>query len=112
VMVAVKLNEGREFDADAFHDYVEGQCTGGDMDRKWKPDFVRVVEDFEHTRTQKILVRPLKHEYFNLEWAPEEGLYFFRRGFDSYRNFTSKDFEDIKAEFKENGREQLLETWR
>jgi fatty-acyl-CoA synthase len=112
VMVAVKLNEGQEFDPGAFHDYVEKQCTGGDMDRKWKPDFVRVVEDFEHTRTQKILVRPLKHEYFNLEWAPEEGLYFFRRGFDSYRNFTSKDFEDIKAEFKENGREQLLETWR
>jgi fatty-acyl-CoA synthase len=112
VMVAVKLNEGQEFDPAAFHDYVERQCTGGDMDRKWKPDFVRVVDDFEHTRTQKILVRPLKHEYFNLEWVPQEGLYFFRRGFDSYRKFTDKDYEDLKAEFRENGREQLLETWR
>ena len=87
-------------------------CTGGDMDRKWKPDFVRVVTEFEHTRTQKILVRPLKHEYYNLEWVPEGTLYYFRRGFETYHEFTKAGFEALKDEFRQNGREQLLETWR
>ena len=35
--------------------------THGGMDRKWFPDFVRIVDDFEFTQTQKILVRNLKH---------------------------------------------------
>ena len=112
VMAAVKLHEGRDFDPREFHDYIEKQCSGGDMDKKWKPDFVRVVQDFEHTRTQKILVRPLKHEYYDLEWVEEGTIFFFRRGFDTYRPFTKQDLADLRAEFKQNGREQLLETWR
>ena len=35
------------------------------MDRKWFPDFVRVVDEFEFTQTQKILVRHLKADHFN-----------------------------------------------
>lgn len=112
VMVAVKLNEGREFDPASFHAFIEEQCTGGGMDKKWMPDFVRIVPDFEHTRTQKILVRPLKHEYYNMEWVPAGAVYFCRRGFDSYRPFTGQDFTALQDEFRKNGREQLLETWR
>lgn len=112
VMAAVKLNAGASFDPAVFHQYMETQCSDGGMDRKWKPDFVRVVSDFELTRTQKILVRPLKHEYFNLEWATEGTIYFFRRGFDSYQTFTAADLAKLYEEFKQNGREQLLETWR
>ena len=112
VMVGVKMKDGKTFDPEAFGRYMEEQCTGGDMDRKWKPDFVRVVDDFEYTRTEKILVRPLKHEYYNLEWVPEDRVFFIRRGFDNYRQFTGDDFENIKQEFMDNGREGLLETWR
>ncbi len=112
VMVAVKLKDGREFDAEDFNDYIERQCNGGDMDRKWKPDFVRVVDEFEYTRTQKILVRPLKHEYYNIEWIPEARIFYCLRGFDNYRPFTGKDYESVKEEFRKNGREGLLETWR
>jgi fatty-acyl-CoA synthase len=112
VMVAVKLCEGSAFDPAAFHRYLQEQCAGGDMDKKWMPEFVRVVPEFEHTRTQKILVRPLKHEYYNLEWVPEGTIYHCRRGFDTYRPFTRADMESLLAEFKKAGREQLLETWR
>ncbi|OGP61118.1 MAG: hypothetical protein A2V67_09020 [Deltaproteobacteria bacterium RBG_13_61_14] len=112
VMAAVKLHEGQKFDPEAFHQYLEKQCSGGDMDRKWIPEFVRVVNDFEYTRTQKILARPLKHEYFNLEWIPEGTIYFYRRGFDTYRPFTRAELEALLEEFKKTGREQLLETWR
>jgi fatty-acyl-CoA synthase len=112
VMAAVKLSEGKEFDPAEFHRYMQEQCAKGDMDKKWMPEFVRVVPDFEHTRTQKILVRPLKHEYYNLEWAPEGTIYFFRRGFETYKLFTRADMESLLEEFRKAGREQLLETWR
>ncbi len=112
VMTAVKLRDGREFDPEDFNRYLEAQCTEGDMDRKWKPDFVRLVEDFEYTRTEKILVRPLKHEYYDLDWAPEGRLYFIRRGFDCYRLFTRDDLAALREEFRKNERDGLLETWR
>jgi hypothetical protein len=111
-MVALKLREGENFDPDAFYNYMTGQTSGGDMDKKWMPEFVRIVEDFEYTRTQKILVRPLKHEYFNLEFIKEGTIYYFRRGFDTYKPFTKEDLGSLIEEFKQAGREQLLETWR
>ncbi len=82
------------------------------MDKKWKPDFVRIVDDFELTRTQKVLVRPLKHEFFNMEWVPEGTVYYIRRGFDSYKPFNKSEMEELRKEFIETGKEQLLETWR
>jgi hypothetical protein len=111
-MVAVRLHEGRKFDADKFYKYCEDQCSRGDMDRKWMPEFVRVVPEFEHTRTQKIMVRPLKHEFYNMEWVPEGAIYFHRRGFDTYRPFTKEEMEKLHAEFRAAGREQLMEAWR
>jgi fatty-acyl-CoA synthase len=112
VMTAAKLRTGHTFDAGEFHEYVERQCRSGSMDRKWKPDFVRIVDEFEFTRTEKILVRPLKHEFYNLEWAPEGSIYFFRRGFETYKLFTKEEMEKLRVEFKETGKEQLLDAWR
>ena len=112
VMVAAKLREGHNFDAEEFHAYIEEQCERESMDRRWKPDFVRIVDDFEFTRTEKVLVRPLKHEFYNLEWLPEETIFFFRRGFDKYQLFRKENMEELRAEFKRTGRERLLDTWR
>ena len=41
------------------------------MDRKWFPDFVRVVRDFEYTGTQKVLVRELKRVHFDPRRVPD-----------------------------------------
>jgi len=112
VMAAVKLCQGGEFDPEEFYEFCREQCTRGDMDRKWMPDFVRVVKDFEFTRTQKILVRPLKHEYYNMEWIPPGTVFYFRKGFETYKPFTADELESLRAEFREAGREQLLETWQ
>ena len=57
VMAAVKLRPGASFDPAGFFAFCEGQVHQGGMDRKWFPDFVRVVDEFEFTQTQKILVR-------------------------------------------------------
>ena len=112
VMTAIQLKEDTKFDPDEFFKYMDTQASSGEMDKKWMPEFVRVVKDFEYTRTQKILVRPLKHEYYNLEYVPAGTIYHFRRGYDTYKPFTKNEMELILGEFKENGREQLLETWR
>ena len=50
VMVALKLRDGARFDPKAFFDFCERQVTGGSMDRKWFPDFIRVIDEFEYTR--------------------------------------------------------------
>jgi len=112
VMVAIRLHEGKKFDPDEFYKFCDNQCSSGDMDRKWMPDFVRVVTEFEHTRTQKIMVRPLKHEFYNTEWAPEGTVFYHRRGFNTYRLFTKDEMERLRDEFKAGGREGLLEAWR
>ncbi|MCP4681861.1 MAG: AMP-binding protein [Desulfobacterales bacterium] len=112
VMVALKIQEGHSFDPQKFYDYCQQQCTHGDMDKKWMPEFVRVMDTFEYTRTQKILVRPLKHEYYNLEWIPEANIYYYLRGFDSYKPFKKTDMDSLFEDFRKNGREQLLESWR
>ena len=64
VMAALKLREGARFDPKGFFDWCEAQVSGASMDRKWFPDFVRVVDDFEYTQTQKVLVRAYKKVHF------------------------------------------------
>ena len=72
VMAALKLRAGASFDPQAFYDFCQEQVSHGSMDPKWVPDFVRVVQEFEYTQTQKILVRNLKKAHFDLKSnAPE-----------------------------------------
>ena len=52
VMVALQLRPGAAFDPARFFAFCEEQVERGGMDRKWFPDFVRIVDDFEFTQTQ------------------------------------------------------------
>ena len=85
VMAALKLRPGVRFDPQAFFDFCEAQVTGGGMDRKWFPDFVRIVDEFEYTQTQKVLVRNLKQAHFDRRRLPDAELYWRRRGDTSFR---------------------------
>ena len=42
VMVAIQLRPGAEFDGQGFYDFCQRLVEQGGMDRKWRPDFVRV----------------------------------------------------------------------
>lgn len=110
VMVALKLRPGERFDPQGFFDFCERQVREGGMDRKWFPDFVRVVEEFEYTQTQKILVRALKKQHFHRERLPDAPLWWRTRGGSSYRPFGKDDFLSLRAEFVAAEREGLLET--
>jgi len=108
VMVALKVGEGSTFDADAFFQFCEQQVTIGGMDRKWFPDFVRVVNGFEFTGTQKILVRNLKSAHFNPHTV-QDPLYWRQRGDLSFRPFLVADFVELREEFASSERLGLLD---
>lgn len=78
------------------------------MDPKWMPDYIRVIEKFSVTDTQKILVRPFKRENFNIEINASMRIYFRRRGDTAYRLLTPDEFRKIREDFKTNGREAIL----
>jgi fatty-acyl-CoA synthase len=108
VMVALQLRPGASFDPAGFHAFCESQVEQGGMDRKWFPDFVRLVDEFEFTQTQKILVRNLKRDHFDRRRLPDAPLYFRRRGERAFRSFGKDDFESLRVAFAAAERDGLL----
>jgi fatty-acyl-CoA synthase len=110
VMAALKLRDGAAFDPQAFFDFCEAQVTGGGMDRKWFPDFVRVVDEFEYTQTEKILVRNLKKLHFDLNRLGEDApVWFRRRGDTTFKRLTRAEYDAMRAEFAEREKLDLLD---
>jgi fatty-acyl-CoA synthase len=109
VMAALKLRPDARFDPREFFEFCERQVVQGGMDRKWFPDFVRVVDDFEFTQTQKILVRNLKQVHFDRRRLPEAPLYWRERGDTTFRPFTREDYERLRGAFEVAERLTLLE---
>jgi len=108
VMVALKMREGANFDPKGFFDFCESQVQHGGMDRKWFPDFVRVVDDFEYTGTQKILVRNLKAVHYDPRRV-RDPLYFRERGDAAYKTLTTADFEKMRRKFGAAEKLELLD---
>jgi acyl-CoA synthetase (AMP-forming)/AMP-acid ligase II len=109
VMVALKLRPGARFDPKAFFDFCEAQVSGGGMDRKWFPDFVRVVDEFEYTQTEKILVRNLKAVHFDRNRLKDAALFFRVRGDTTYRPFTAAEYAELRREFAAREKLDLLD---
>jgi fatty-acyl-CoA synthase len=108
VMAAVKMRDGAAFDPKSFFDFCEREVSDGSMDRKWFPDFVRVVDDFEYTGTQKILVRNLKAVHFDPDRV-EDPIYWRERGDATFRPFTKKDYAGVRKKFEAAERVNLLD---
>jgi fatty-acyl-CoA synthase len=109
VMAAIKLRDGATFAPQAFFDWCEAQVSGGSMDRKWMPDFVRLVDDFEYTQTQKVLVRNIKKVHIDLRRIPDAVIYWRQRGDTSYRRFTPEDYAALRQEFAAREKLDLLD---
>jgi hypothetical protein len=98
------------FDPKAFFDWCDAQVNGASMDRKWFPDFIRVVGDFEFTQTQKVLVRNYKKVHFDLNRLPQgDEVYWRRRGDTAFRPFTAADYAALRDEFREREKLELLD---
>jgi fatty-acyl-CoA synthase len=109
VMAALKLRAGVSFDPKGFFDWCEAQVSGASMDRKWVPDFVRLIDDFEYTQTQKVLVRNLKTAHFDRRRLPTEPIYWRQRGDATFHPFTSADYDDLRKEFAAREKLDLLD---
>jgi fatty-acyl-CoA synthase len=110
VMAALKMRDGATFDPKGFFSWCEEQVSGASMDRKWFPDFVSVVDDFEYTQTQKVLVRNYKKVHFDLKRLPQgTRVYWRERGDKSFKPFTSGDYERLRKEFAAREKLDLLD---
>jgi len=109
VMAALKLREGAVFNPQEFFDYCQRMTSHGGMDPKWFPDFVRVVDEFEYTQTQKVLVRNLKRVHFDVRRLPGEAIYWRQRGDTTYRPFAKADFDELACDFERSERTDLLD---
>jgi fatty-acyl-CoA synthase len=109
VMAALKLKPGVRFDPQGFFDYCKHETDHGSMDPKWFPDFVRVVDEFEYTQTEKVLVRNLKKVHYDLNRLGDAEIYWRRRGDSSYVPFTRADYEGVRKEFEAAEKLDLLD---
>ena len=109
VMAAMKLREGAQLDPESFHRWCEAQIEGASMDRKWMPDFVRIVDDFEYTQTQKVLVRHLKKTHFDRRRLSGDAIYWRRRGDRTFLPFTEEDYGELRREFEAAEKLEVLD---
>ncbi len=109
VMVALRLREGASFDPAGFFHFCEDLVAQGGLEPVGFPDFVRLVEEFEFTETQKVLVRRLKQQHFDRRRLPAAPLYWRRRGDDRFHAFTGEDFEALRRAFAASERLHLLD---
>jgi fatty-acyl-CoA synthase len=109
VMAALKLRPGARFDGRAFFRFCQDQVAHGGMDPKWFPDFVRVVDEFEYTRTQKVLVRNLKAVHFDRRRLPDAEIHWRRRGDTAFAPFQVGDYEALRGDFEAAERVALLD---
>ncbi len=79
------------------------------MDPKWMLDYIRVIDAFPVTDTQKILVRPYKREHFNIERNPWMEINFREWGENAYKRLTKDKFMELTDRFIENGRMGMVE---
>lgn len=109
VMVALKLRPGVSFDPKSFFDFCEDSIARGGMDRKWFPDFVRLVDEFEYTQTEKILVRNLKKVHFDLNRLGDAPVFFRQRGDAKFRPLGAEDYASLRTDFERAEKLELLD---
>ncbi len=108
VMITVQMKRNCAFSPDETFAWLTRQQKEGGMDPKWMPDYIRVIDSFPVTDTQKIMVKPYKKDYFNIEKNPDMHIYYRERGGNTYNLMTREKFIEIREGFKKNGRESLL----
>ncbi|MEY2446880.1 MAG: steroid-22-oyl-CoA synthetase [Acidimicrobiaceae bacterium] len=101
VMVAVRLRTGATFDPAAFAASIDALPEVGP---KWRPRYVRVVEEFPTTGTNKIVKRALVRQKYRRDLCGDDALYVRDRGADAYRVFTSDDEAALRAALERAGR--------
>ena len=88
IMAGLQLRQGATFDPTAFARFIDDLP---DVGPKWRPRYVRVVEEFPTTGTNKIVKRTLVRQKYRRDLCGDDRLWIRDRGADAYRAFTSDD---------------------
>ncbi|GIU86646.1 MAG: acyl-CoA synthetase [Acidimicrobiia bacterium] len=101
VMAALHVRDGATVDMAGFAEFLAAQP---DLSPKWVPRYVRIARELPSTATQKVLKRVLRREHWECTdevwWRPDRDL--------RYRLLEPADREELRARFRERGREHLL----
>jgi fatty-acyl-CoA synthase len=100
-MAAVQLRGGSSFDPAAFAAYVDSLPEIGP---KWRPRYVRVVDEFPTTGTNKIVKRTLVRQKYRRDLSGADEFWVRDRGADAYRSFTDDDEHALRAALEHAGR--------
>jgi fatty-acyl-CoA synthase len=101
VMAAVQLREGAAFDPVAFAAFVDSLAGVGP---KWRPRYVRLVDEFPSTGTNKIVKRTLVREKYRRDLCGDDSLWVRDRGAEAFRPFTIDDEHALHAALDAAGR--------
>ena len=101
VMAAVKLHEGRSFDAADFAAFLKAQT---DLGTKWSPRYIRIAGALPSTQTNKVLKRVLARE----GWECADPVWVRHGRHAGYELLTDDGRSDLRKAFAGNGREHLL----
>lgn len=107
VMACLQLAPGVEFDADAFGAFLAAQP---DLSPKWVPTFVRLVEEYPMTQTNKVLKRDLVKQRWHTVEQPDGDPMWWRPGRDvHFVPFTAADAAALRERFAQHARAHLLD---
>jgi fatty-acyl-CoA synthase len=101
VMAAVRLRDGATFDPAAFAVSIDALAEVGP---KWRPRYVRVVDEFPTTGTNKIVKRTLVRQKYRRDLCDDDELYVRDRGAETFRVFTDEDEASLRAALAQAGR--------
>jgi fatty-acyl-CoA synthase len=101
VMAALHVRDGATVDMAGFAEFLAAQP---DLSPKWVPRYVRIARGLPSTATQKVLKRVLRREHWECDdevwWRPGREV--------RYRRLEPADRAELRARFRERGREHLL----
>lgn len=101
VMAAVQPREGATLDPVDFASYIDELPEVGP---KWRPRYVRIVEEFPTTGTNKVIKRTLVHQKYRRDRIGDDQLWVRERGAESYRTFTDDDERALHDALERAGR--------
>lgn len=101
LMCALQLRGDARFEPDAFTAFLDEQA---DLGTKWRPRFVRIVDEVPTTGNSKVAKAVLRQA----GWATTDPVYVRDGAATTYRLLTAADIDELERQFAENGRTALL----
>ena len=101
VMCTLELQDGAEFDPDAFARFLDAQP---DLGTKWRPRFVRVVDQVPTTGNNKVAKTVLRRA----AWVTDDPVYFRVGAETTFRPFDQELRRSYEREFSTHGRAALI----